>query len=243
MNEQMEEMNKDKFESVFSEELFNKIHQMIEEEKLSMGNAILLLKHVGYWKALKSEWANGFLESSLSKRIRKMMIDENEKKERKDENLLANLCKCYISLSCNFSPKVISICVPLLLRDALNNEESEEAHKDVEMALIALGNIVKNHEEKDCLFLNEITEIIKHNLVHRNLTHFACQLAWDYFVGNADLDWETKSGKFFGAFFAREAVRELKELKSCVCWEKKKKRKGKKAKGRKGRKEKLIIKR
>eukprot|EP00770_Monocercomonoides_exilis_P014083 MONOS_14030.1-p1 / transcript=MONOS_14030.1 / gene=MONOS_14030 / organism=Monocercomonoides_exilis_PA203 / gene_product=unspecified product / transcript_product=unspecified product / location=Mono_scaffold00924:20288-21226(+) / protein_length=294 / sequence_SO=supercontig / SO=protein_coding / is_pseudo=false len=150
-----------------------------------------------------------------------------------------------MNVACDISKEVLMICVPLLLKDALNKEESEKAQKDVEMALIALTNIAKINEEKDCLFLNEITEIIKHHLVHRNLTHFSYQLAWDLFVRNADLDWETESGKFFGAFFAREVVGELEELKSCVCWEKKKKRKrkGEKAKGRKGRKEKLIFKR
>ncbi|KAH7819116.1 uncharacterized protein MONOS_13695 [Monocercomonoides exilis] len=47
MNEMMELMDKEEFKSVFTIELFDKMHKMIEEEKISLENSIVLLKCVG----------------------------------------------------------------------------------------------------------------------------------------------------------------------------------------------------
>ncbi|KAH7827154.1 uncharacterized protein MONOS_7979 [Monocercomonoides exilis] len=92
MREIMEVMHREDFQSVFTKELFDKIDKMMEEEKLSMENAILLLKHVGYNKVLKKILLYSFDYSSLSKRMKEMIIDENEKKkEEKNEKLLVDL--------------------------------------------------------------------------------------------------------------------------------------------------------
>eukprot|EP00770_Monocercomonoides_exilis_P015799 MONOS_15750.1-p1 / transcript=MONOS_15750.1 / gene=MONOS_15750 / organism=Monocercomonoides_exilis_PA203 / gene_product=unspecified product / transcript_product=unspecified product / location=Mono_scaffold01340:8557-9900(-) / protein_length=312 / sequence_SO=supercontig / SO=protein_coding / is_pseudo=false len=55
-NEIIDGMNEEEFESVFTEEPFNKMHEMIEEKKMSMENAILLLKHAGYSNVLKNNF-------------------------------------------------------------------------------------------------------------------------------------------------------------------------------------------
>ncbi|KAH7819406.1 uncharacterized protein MONOS_11472 [Monocercomonoides exilis] len=77
MNEIIDGMNKEEYESVFTEEMFEKILKMMEEKTLSWGNAILLLKHIGFCKALKRIWIEEFEYSSLNKRFEKIIIYEN----------------------------------------------------------------------------------------------------------------------------------------------------------------------
>ncbi|KAH7819016.1 uncharacterized protein MONOS_13270 [Monocercomonoides exilis] len=142
MNGLIDEMEKKEFKSVFTEELFDKIHQMIGEKTLSWGNAILLLKHAGFCKVLKKIPFYSFDYSSLSKRMKEMIIDENEKKkEEKNEKRLIDLCECYLLLNRWPSSEMDSIIVPCLLKVALKKDETDEAQKEVEMALLALGNI------------------------------------------------------------------------------------------------------
>ncbi|KAH7817449.1 uncharacterized protein MONOS_18146 [Monocercomonoides exilis] len=50
INRLIEEMNKKELKYVYTTELLDKIDQMIDEEKLMMGNSILLLRHMGYCK-------------------------------------------------------------------------------------------------------------------------------------------------------------------------------------------------
>ncbi|KAH7826338.1 uncharacterized protein MONOS_13600 [Monocercomonoides exilis] len=50
MNGLIDEMNGEEMRFAFTTELFSKILKMIEAKKLSWGNAILLLKQVGYCK-------------------------------------------------------------------------------------------------------------------------------------------------------------------------------------------------
>eukprot|EP00770_Monocercomonoides_exilis_P002805 MONOS_2787.1-p1 / transcript=MONOS_2787.1 / gene=MONOS_2787 / organism=Monocercomonoides_exilis_PA203 / gene_product=unspecified product / transcript_product=unspecified product / location=Mono_scaffold00060:3828-4299(+) / protein_length=111 / sequence_SO=supercontig / SO=protein_coding / is_pseudo=false len=103
-----------------------------------------------------------------------MIFEEEEKKEEKDEKLLVDLCECNLLLGSIFSSKLISICVPCLLKVASDKEENEEAQKEVEMALLALNNIGFCKVEQE-LFLDKITEIIKYLQEHRNLTRLAYQ--------------------------------------------------------------------
>eukprot|EP00770_Monocercomonoides_exilis_P000423 MONOS_420.1-p1 / transcript=MONOS_420.1 / gene=MONOS_420 / organism=Monocercomonoides_exilis_PA203 / gene_product=unspecified product / transcript_product=unspecified product / location=Mono_scaffold00007:27207-27823(-) / protein_length=132 / sequence_SO=supercontig / SO=protein_coding / is_pseudo=false len=86
---------------------------------------------------------NGLLDEMGTKEIfEKMIIDENEKKEGKNEKLLVDLCECYLLFySGVFSSKMLSLCVPCLLKFALKKEEREKVQKEVEMALLALSCI------------------------------------------------------------------------------------------------------
>ncbi|KAH7832662.1 uncharacterized protein MONOS_3985 [Monocercomonoides exilis] len=54
MNEVMDEMDEEELECVVTAEVFNGIFEMIEEKKLTLENAFLLLKHIGSSNALKS---------------------------------------------------------------------------------------------------------------------------------------------------------------------------------------------
>ncbi|KAH7814981.1 uncharacterized protein MONOS_9236 [Monocercomonoides exilis] len=142
MNRLIDEMDKEELYSTFTIDMFNKIDQMIEEDKLKMGNAILLLKHMGYRNALLNIKNYGFFFSSLNERFEKMIDDEEKKKEKRNENLLTELCECYLLLSYDLvSEDCASVCVPCLLKAALKKEENEEAQKEVEMALLALSRI------------------------------------------------------------------------------------------------------
>eukprot|EP00770_Monocercomonoides_exilis_P014878 MONOS_14824.1-p1 / transcript=MONOS_14824.1 / gene=MONOS_14824 / organism=Monocercomonoides_exilis_PA203 / gene_product=unspecified product / transcript_product=unspecified product / location=Mono_scaffold01081:2432-2800(+) / protein_length=123 / sequence_SO=supercontig / SO=protein_coding / is_pseudo=false len=116
--------------------------KMIEEKKMSMENAILLLKHAGYLKVLKNIWILDFRNSSLNKRIEKMIFEEEKKKEGKNEWLLVELCECFTFLKDGVTLEEFpSVCVPCLLKAALRKEENEESQKEVEMALLALSDI------------------------------------------------------------------------------------------------------
>ncbi|KAH7822492.1 uncharacterized protein MONOS_17670 [Monocercomonoides exilis] len=221
MNEMINEMNEEEFRSIFTKELFNKIHQMIEEKTLSWGNAILLLKQAGYCKELKSFFCYSFDDSSLSKRMPGMIIEENEKKEGRKENLLTDLCECYLLLCDKCIPdEVLSIIVPCLLKAALNKEENEETQKEVELALLALSNIIyfKVCEE---LYLNEITEIIEYHQEHHNLTRLAYQSAWEFLVLRFHNDKILEDIIVNELHFAREATKALEELKKDVDWKRK----------------------
>eukprot|EP00770_Monocercomonoides_exilis_P013277 MONOS_13224.1-p1 / transcript=MONOS_13224.1 / gene=MONOS_13224 / organism=Monocercomonoides_exilis_PA203 / gene_product=unspecified product / transcript_product=unspecified product / location=Mono_scaffold00794:1054-2307(+) / protein_length=400 / sequence_SO=supercontig / SO=protein_coding / is_pseudo=false len=220
MNEMMNEMNVDEIKSIFTKGLFNKMNKMIEEKKLSIENTILLLKHVGFCKALKNLHDYRFRYSSLNKRMEEMIIEEEEKKEEKNERLLVDLCECYISLSYNFPPKLLSICVTCLLKAALNKEESEENQKEVEIALLALSNTEYNEIDKE-LYLKEITEIIKYQQKHRNLTKLAYQSAWQFLIYRFFNDDSLEEVIVNELHFGREAARELEELARCIDWKKK----------------------
>ncbi|KAH7816339.1 uncharacterized protein MONOS_18228 [Monocercomonoides exilis] len=171
MNGLVEEMNFEMFNFVLTKSLFDKTDKMIEEKIMSMENALLLLKHIGHYKISKSIWINNFVNSSLCIRFEQMIADENEKKtEGKNEKLLADLCECCLLINEGISSKLLSICVPCLLKVALRNEENEESQKEVEMALLALRRIDTFHKIEKELYFNEIKEIIQHHQEHRNLT-------------------------------------------------------------------------
>ncbi|KAH7832783.1 uncharacterized protein MONOS_14187 [Monocercomonoides exilis] len=220
MNEIVDGMNEEVFESIFREETFDKIEKMIEEKKISMENAILLLKHVGFCKVLKSVSNPCFFASSLRGRFEQMIIEE-EKKEEKDKTLLVDLCECYFLLNRWASSNLFPVCVPCLLKVSLNKEKNEEAQKKVEMGLLALSNIGQFQEMKRELYLNEIREIIEHQQKHRNLTHLAYQSAWQFFIYRWEKDKSLEKVIVNELHFVEEAMRELKELMKCVDWKKK----------------------
>ncbi|KAH7822281.1 uncharacterized protein MONOS_9650 [Monocercomonoides exilis] len=142
LNEIVNGMNEEEFDSVFTIELFNKMDKMIEEKKMSIENTILLLKHAGYCIAMKNIWIYSSKTSSMDDRFEKMIAIENKKKsEEKDEYLLTDLCECCVFLNGWISLESISICMPCLLKAASKKEESEETRKENEMALLALSEM------------------------------------------------------------------------------------------------------
>ncbi|KAH7826915.1 uncharacterized protein MONOS_18590 [Monocercomonoides exilis] len=227
MKEILDEMNKKEFRSTFTTYPFNKIHKMIEEKKLSMENAIVLLKHVGYYKVLLNLWNSAFHSSLLCGRFEKMIVDEDEKNKEKNENLLADLCECYAMLFNYYisSEELFFICVPCLLKVAVKKEEDEVIQKEVEIALLSLSNIREGIEIKKKKYLKKIKGIIKYHQKHHNLTHLAYQSAWNSLIivnsFYGDLEKKVENELHFGM----EATRELEELEGCVDW----KRKGKDA--------------
>ncbi|KAH7820382.1 uncharacterized protein MONOS_18653 [Monocercomonoides exilis] len=212
-------LNEKELRSVFTKELYGNIDEMIEEEKLLMVNAILLLKKAGFCKELKCILLYSFGDSLLSKRMREMIIDENEKKkDEKDERLMIDLCECYLTLVNDFPLELLSICVPLLLKTASKKEENEEAQKEVEMALMALSSIHFFEYVKKELFLDEISEIIQFSQGHRNLTHLAYQSAWRFLRYRFVHDQELKDVVMDELHVVEEATKELKELTRSVNW-------------------------
>eukprot|EP00770_Monocercomonoides_exilis_P012550 MONOS_12493.1-p1 / transcript=MONOS_12493.1 / gene=MONOS_12493 / organism=Monocercomonoides_exilis_PA203 / gene_product=unspecified product / transcript_product=unspecified product / location=Mono_scaffold00695:7683-8740(-) / protein_length=333 / sequence_SO=supercontig / SO=protein_coding / is_pseudo=false len=171
-----------------------------------------------------------------------MIIDENEKKEGKDEKLMADLCECIFLISHLFLtlPKELyGICVPCLLKAALKKEENEETQKEVEMALLALSCIFSHFNIGRDLFLNEMKEIIQYHEKRHNLTRLAYQSAWWFLIILSFNDQKTIEVIVDEMNFEREAARELDELMQSVDWKKKEEEE---IKG-KGKNEELVLKR
>ncbi|KAH7820166.1 uncharacterized protein MONOS_9939 [Monocercomonoides exilis] len=187
---------------------------------MSMENAIFLQKNVGFCNALKRICIEGFEYSTLYKRIEKMIADE-EKKEEKNEKLLVDLWECNLLLSYQLDSKMLSICVPCLLKFALKKEEDEETPKEVEMALLSLSNIKFYRAEKE-LYLNEIKEIIRNHQEHHNLTRLAYQSAWQFLMNRSLVYRDLKGIVMNELHFAREVGKELEEFAKCVDWKKEK---------------------
>ncbi|KAH7823208.1 uncharacterized protein MONOS_16520 [Monocercomonoides exilis] len=221
MNEIVDGMNKEEFESVFNTELFDKIFKMIEEKKMTMENALLLLKHAGYCKVLLNLWSCGFYNSLLRGRFEKMIVDEDEKIE-KNEKLLADLCECNLCFSFVLSLKLISICVPCLLKVASKKEENKETQKEAEFALYSLSNIGMWGSIGKKLYLNEIKEIITHHQKHHNLTRLEYQLAWKFLIDRYHFERSLEDLIVNELHFAREAAKELDELRESVDWKERK---------------------
>ncbi|KAH7819800.1 uncharacterized protein MONOS_13473 [Monocercomonoides exilis] len=230
MNEIIEEMEEEEFKSVFTKKWFDEMDELIKEEKLSMRNVIFLLKQIGHCYELKNMWNRCFEKSLLYQRFEKMIINENEKIEDKDERLLVDLCECYASLRSYFPKELISIIVPCLLKVALRKEESKEVQNEVEMTLLALCHIEKCVEMNKELHMNEIKEIIKYHQEHHNLTQLAYQYAWEFLINRLFCDTSLEDVVVNELHFAREAARELEELTRCVDWKRKKEERRKETK-------------
>eukprot|EP00770_Monocercomonoides_exilis_P008954 MONOS_8909.1-p1 / transcript=MONOS_8909.1 / gene=MONOS_8909 / organism=Monocercomonoides_exilis_PA203 / gene_product=unspecified product / transcript_product=unspecified product / location=Mono_scaffold00350:29019-29952(-) / protein_length=291 / sequence_SO=supercontig / SO=protein_coding / is_pseudo=false len=113
---------------------------------------------------------------------------------------------------------MISICVPCLLKAALKKEESKEAQKEVEIALLSLSCIDFLSDMEKELYLNEITDIIKYHQEHRSLTRLAYQSAWRFLIDRFHKDYSLKDIVVNELHFAREAGRELEDLMKCIDW-------------------------
>ncbi|KAH7822719.1 uncharacterized protein MONOS_17639 [Monocercomonoides exilis] len=232
MNEIVDGMNIKEFISIFTKKLFNKMDKMIEEKKMSMENAILLLKHAGYLKTLKNMWSRGFFNSELKRRFEKMILEEEKKNEGKNERLLADFCGCYIFLCCSFTPEVLSICSTCFLKAASSKDKEEETQKEVEIAFFALNYIeylIKIDEDQ---YLNKIKEIIKYHQEHRNLSPLAYHCAWESLKKRLLLNGSLERMIMNELHFAREARRELGELMKCIDWKRKEEENGKRRRRR-----------
>ncbi|KAH7823681.1 uncharacterized protein MONOS_5579 [Monocercomonoides exilis] len=143
MNALTDEIDDKNFKSVCTKNLFDKMDKMIDEEKMTLENAIVLLKHIGYCSVLNEFMIDGFDYSSLSERFEKMIVEENlKKKEEKNEKLLIDLCECYLMLcSIGIKEELLAVCVPCLLKATLKKEENEETQMEVEMILLNLSTI------------------------------------------------------------------------------------------------------
>eukprot|EP00770_Monocercomonoides_exilis_P001731 MONOS_1720.1-p1 / transcript=MONOS_1720.1 / gene=MONOS_1720 / organism=Monocercomonoides_exilis_PA203 / gene_product=unspecified product / transcript_product=unspecified product / location=Mono_scaffold00032:15633-16840(-) / protein_length=382 / sequence_SO=supercontig / SO=protein_coding / is_pseudo=false len=202
---------------------------MIKKKILSLDNALLLMKRIGYCKVLKMFWSGKFVESSLCSDLESMIIceEKNEKEEserganikERNEKLLADLCECYLMVNNLFSIELLSICVPCLLKVALKKEESQETSEEVEMALLALSNI-EYCEIRRKLYLNEIKAIIRYHQEHHNLTRLAYQSAWQFLINEPYFEKEFEDWITNDLHFVKEATRELDELMKCVDWKK-----------------------
>ncbi|KAH7816008.1 uncharacterized protein MONOS_10346 [Monocercomonoides exilis] len=220
MNEMINEMNKKELKSVVKATLFKKINKMIKEKKMRLEIAILLLRHIGYWIELKGLLRYRFRNSLLNKRLGKMIVEEDQKKEEKNEKLLTDVCECYLLISFSTSWKLHPICIPYLLKASSNKEEKEEAKEEVEIALLALRSVNVSYIENE-LYLNEIKETIEYHQEHHNLTRLAYQSAWNCMI---KLFYEERNlEKVVNKLdFVKEAINELEELKKCVDWKKEK---------------------
>eukprot|EP00770_Monocercomonoides_exilis_P008888 MONOS_8843.1-p1 / transcript=MONOS_8843.1 / gene=MONOS_8843 / organism=Monocercomonoides_exilis_PA203 / gene_product=unspecified product / transcript_product=unspecified product / location=Mono_scaffold00345:16604-17837(+) / protein_length=347 / sequence_SO=supercontig / SO=protein_coding / is_pseudo=false len=223
MNENVDGMNKEKFRSIFTKELFNKIDEMIEVKKLTMGNVLLLMKHIGFINGTKICLLHSFKESSLNKRFEKMIVIENIKKEEKNENFLANLCKFYLLLNDGIiSTEMVSIIMPCLLKAASKKERNEETQKEVEIAFLALSHIDRYYFLRQELYLKEIKEIIQNHQEHYNLSRIGYQSAWKFLINRLFCDEDLERLIVNERHFVTEAAKELEELSKCVDWKKKK---------------------
>ncbi|KAH7826460.1 uncharacterized protein MONOS_18596 [Monocercomonoides exilis] len=224
MNRLIDEMNENDFESAFTVEMFNEVHESIERNKLPIENAILFLKHIGYYQSSNDIWNDSFEDSLLRKQIKKKIINENKKQEEKSEKLLIDLSECYLLLQDQIAGSYISdalipICMPLLLKAALNKEENNEVKNEVEIALLALSNF-KHISPKQELYLNEIKEIIQHHQKHHNLSQLAYQSAWEFLIFRFYEESGLEGVIVNELHFARETERELDELTRNVDWTK-----------------------
>ncbi|KAH7832628.1 uncharacterized protein MONOS_13803 [Monocercomonoides exilis] len=232
MNEAMDEMDEEELECVVTAEVFNGIFEMIEEKKLTLENAFLLLKHIGSSNALKSMSVCGFGNSSLGERFEEMIVEEEKKKEKRNEKFLTDLCECHLMLKDKFLFNLLSICVSCLLKVGLSKEEKEGDGKEVETSLLTLSSVGMLTKIPEELYLSEMKEIIQHHQEHHNLTPLAHQSAWQFLMNRLFFNGVLEKVMTDELHFVKEASREMDELSKCVDWKRKEeKRGGKRRKG------------
>eukprot|EP00770_Monocercomonoides_exilis_P015253 MONOS_15199.1-p1 / transcript=MONOS_15199.1 / gene=MONOS_15199 / organism=Monocercomonoides_exilis_PA203 / gene_product=unspecified product / transcript_product=unspecified product / location=Mono_scaffold01168:6512-7672(-) / protein_length=367 / sequence_SO=supercontig / SO=protein_coding / is_pseudo=false len=189
---------------------------------MSMENAILLLKCIGYYATLKRIEVSDFERSSLNERFEKMIVEEVKKKEKKNENLLIDLCECFALLGDDdIFDEILSIIVPCLLKIASKKDETEEAQKEVEIALLTLSEMGYCNLEQE-LYLKEISEIITHQQKHKNLSRLAYQSVWKFLINRFNTNKLLEDTVVNELHFVGEAARELEELAINVNWNRKK---------------------
>ncbi|KAH7822147.1 uncharacterized protein MONOS_5961 [Monocercomonoides exilis] len=213
MNKMADEMNEKELQYTFIIELFKKINKMMDEQKTPLGIILTILKRFGFNFVMKNLPSYGlYSDLSSERKIEKMIVDEYEKMEEKDERLIADLSECNYLFGRSTSLKLNSICVPYLLKVALKKEEDEEAQKEVEMALFALSNIGLYDKVPKELYLNEIADIIQYHQKHHNLTQLAYQSAWQFLINRYPEVCELIYGLACDLNFVKEAPIELEEL-------------------------------
>ncbi|KAH7818671.1 uncharacterized protein MONOS_18670 [Monocercomonoides exilis] len=222
MNQVMDKMNKKEFNTVFTIDTFEKFFKMIEEKKLSIGNAILLLNHMRYCKAQEDTHINSFANSMFDKNFDLMIVKEEKKNEGEDEILLIDLCRSFLLLHDEhtvffFRPA----CIHFLLKVALNKEESEKDQKKVEMVFLALSNICELEDLRQELYLNEIKEIIQYHQEHRNLIQLVYWSVWRFLINRFYSDITLEGVIVNDLCLGREAIGEIEELSKNVDWKKK----------------------
>ncbi|KAH7822666.1 uncharacterized protein MONOS_17634 [Monocercomonoides exilis] len=231
INDSFYKMDRNEFDFIFSTEMCNEINKMIEEKKMNLENALLLLKHIGYIKELHKFQSGSFKFSLLPERIEKMICEEFQKKDGMNKKILVDLSECYLLLIEDFiTNDLIVICVPYLLKVALKNEENEEAQKELEIALLALSNIGQFTKIPNERYFNEIKEIMQYHQEHLNLTRFAIQFAWEFLINRLFFDGSEEEAIASELNFVEGARRELEVLSKCVYLKKKKEERGKETK-------------
>ncbi|KAH7831359.1 uncharacterized protein MONOS_16957 [Monocercomonoides exilis] len=142
MNEILVKMDDEEFDTVFTRDMFSSILGLLEKKKVSPDDIAVLLKHYGFCRELKSKFKLALQRSQLSKRFELLYVEEENKKQGKNEKLLIDLCECCLLLTegC-LAKETLAECVAHLLKVALKKDENEEIQKEVEMALLALSSI------------------------------------------------------------------------------------------------------
>eukprot|EP00770_Monocercomonoides_exilis_P016334 MONOS_16288.1-p1 / transcript=MONOS_16288.1 / gene=MONOS_16288 / organism=Monocercomonoides_exilis_PA203 / gene_product=unspecified product / transcript_product=unspecified product / location=Mono_scaffold01617:3775-5014(-) / protein_length=360 / sequence_SO=supercontig / SO=protein_coding / is_pseudo=false len=162
------------------------------------------------------------------------MLEEEVRKEKKNEMLLVRLCECNLTLfeeNYKIPDDLITFYVSKLLAISSKIDADEMTQKEVEMSLVALSNIYAWSEIETELYSEKITDIIKRHQQHGNLTRLAYQSAWKFvfrrIMSNKGFVIETAKE----LHFLREMAGELEELGKCVDWKgKEEDRRGKEAK-------------
>ncbi|KAH7827953.1 uncharacterized protein MONOS_18577 [Monocercomonoides exilis] len=232
MRRMVEKMNEDEFQSVITTKMFNGINKMVEEKKLITKNLILLLKCIGCRKILINISSQSFDHSFLCKRIVKMIVEEDDKKEEKNEKLIVDLCECYFVLNAKASPeKFFSTCIPYLFKVASNKEENEKTQKEVEIVLLSLSQIYMCYDLEKELYLNEIKDIILYHQEHHNLTRIAYQSAWHFLISRIFFNGSLEDVIVNKLHFIEDTTKELEELSKYIVWKREKEEeRGKEAK-------------
>ncbi|KAH7819717.1 uncharacterized protein MONOS_8895 [Monocercomonoides exilis] len=221
MNKMLKNMEKEELKLFFSKEEFDEDYKLIELKQCPFEKALMLLKHAGFENAKEFRDRQIFTDDSLKKRFERMIAEEGKKIEGKDEKLLTDLCECYIFWLLAYetiSDDLLVICVRCLLIAALNKEESEEIHKEVEMAFFALSYIGEYSDVPEELYFMEMIKIIQYHQEHENLTRLAYQSAWEFLINRLHKNKNLEDIFVIDLHFVKEATRELKELTRSVDW-------------------------
>ncbi|KAH7815285.1 uncharacterized protein MONOS_14068 [Monocercomonoides exilis] len=86
---------------------------------------------------------------------------------------------------------------------------NEEVQKEVEMTLLALGNIWQWNKVNKEQYLIEIKSIIQHHQEHHNLTRIGYQSAWEFLIKRFSKEKMLEDVIEKELHFVREARREL----------------------------------
>eukprot|EP00770_Monocercomonoides_exilis_P013179 MONOS_13124.1-p1 / transcript=MONOS_13124.1 / gene=MONOS_13124 / organism=Monocercomonoides_exilis_PA203 / gene_product=unspecified product / transcript_product=unspecified product / location=Mono_scaffold00781:648-1724(-) / protein_length=320 / sequence_SO=supercontig / SO=protein_coding / is_pseudo=false len=218
----LKEMDGGELRIIFSKGFIDELNKIINEKLIQFDLFVPILKLIGFYDETRSVGSGLHYTVLLESEITNRLSKEFSNKERTNEKQLIDLCECYILLSKFFSAELRSKCVSYLLKAALNKEDTEKDQKEVEIALVAVNSIYSFQEIKKDIYLNEITEIIKHHQENHNLTKLAYQSAWQFLVNRLRNEEGLKEIIVYELHFAREAAKELEDASSHVDWKKKK---------------------